>query len=71
MSLKNKLEKIVMLPEDKVKENLYNFLIDMVEHSIKERIETGYSDDEDTSIYVWETILESFYGDDIFERLRQ
>jgi len=70
MSLKNKLEKIVMLPEDKVKENLYNFLIDMVEHSIKERIETGYSDDEDTSIYVWETILESFYGDDIFEKLK-
>jgi len=55
-----------MLPEDVVKDNLYNGLKGQVTQTVKSIATEGYHDDNDDH-YAWETVMESFFGKDYFK----
>lgn len=69
LEIRKKEQKIPkMLPEDEVKNNLYDFLKEGVAEDIEMKIKDGqYA--KDTETFTWESVIQAFYGEDIFDIL--
>ena len=58
------------LPEEEVRENLYNVLKEGVRGDVKLKLTEGYYP-KDTETYTWESVIQAFYGYDIFDILNE
>lgn len=56
-----------MLPEKEVKQRLWDKLAAGVYEEVSSVINGEYSEDNDNSYFVWEAVMEAFYGDNFFD----
>lgn len=58
------------LPKEEVERNLYKALAKGIEDDVRMKLAEGYYT-KDTETYTWETVMQAFYGYDIFDILNE